>query len=121
MSLFQKIFKPNNGTTFARSQYLGLDVFPTYLSLGTRYRVIESTDHGICFPGDPLYEYMIRDTGDRGPVLFVRSPFKLPTIFWVRGLTTKWHTQYEILPENDDGIPLQVQQIRQAERLLSDA
>jgi hypothetical protein len=81
------------------------------MKLGYRYRVIESVYKGVRFPGDPSYEYMIQDTNGKGSVVFIESPFQLPSIFWVRGLLT-WHTQYEILPENHEGTPLQVELAR---------
>lgn len=118
MSLFQKIFKPRNGTTFVRAQSLYSGQLPTYLELGTRYRVIERTRQGIHLTGDPSYIYMIQSAGRHGPVLFVESPFELPDVFWIRGLIT-WRTEYEILPEDNEGIPLQIQLARQSESSLS--
>jgi hypothetical protein len=56
---------------------------------------------------------MIQDVDGHGPVLFVESPFNLPDIFWVRALHS-WFVQYEILPGDNDGKPLQLQQTRQA-------
>lgn len=111
MQLLRQLLRPNNGTTIERSQYLHSTWFPSYMKLGNRYRIIEKIDCGIASPGDQPYGYMIQVVGGRGPVIFIRSPFDLPKVFWVRGLLS-WYMQYEILPENNDGIPLQVQQAR---------
>ncbi len=100
------------GKTEDTSQFLSCDHFPTYLELGKKYQVIKSECRGIIVPsGDPDYMYMIQDKCGQGEVFFLRSCFTLPKIFWVRGLTA-FNTVYEILPEEYDGEPFQVQLAR---------
>jgi hypothetical protein len=98
----KRIFHPNDGTTFARSQCLWTAHFPSYLELGTHYVVIVKRDHGVSVPvGDPVYEYLIQEQGLAGPVFFINSPHKLPESFFVRRITTR-RDQYEILPSGHE-------------------
>jgi hypothetical protein len=84
------------------------------LYLGKNYEVLTKENLGSTFPvGDPMILYLIRGKEPDDEVFFIRCQFDLPKVFWVRQIIG-FHSEFEFLPEENDGDPWQVRQARMA-------